>query len=325
MNNRDLNLDFVKGFLVISMVVYHTLNYYCISGYDVIKYVRFVTGSFIFISGYIVSEHYLKKYETDKVNVSKRLIIRGLKILLLFTVLNVSINMLGIQSHKAQFSIEQYLNNLRGIYIEGNFSYTVFQMLVPISYFLLLAPIILIFHNWKKTIGAIMLIALLSCLIFNLNIFNLSGIIIGLAGFAIGLLSNKSKSIAIKGRIIILALLAISISVMEYFDKNILYYTFGIILVLKLVYDFSATTTLTNMTNRMIILLGRYSLLCYLLQIFFLQAMHKLFITQRYGLGYELFIISIITSFYLIIISKMLDFSRSRLPIIDKVYKIFFS
>ena len=100
MNDRDLSLDFVKGFLVICMVIYHTISYFTTAGYDGIKYLRFVTGSFIFISGYIVAVFYRRKFELDNKTTFKRLVIRGLKLLLIFTFLNIIINLSGIKSHK---------------------------------------------------------------------------------------------------------------------------------------------------------------------------------------------------------------------------------
>ena len=51
--SRNAPLDFVKGLLVIAMVVYHEMNYFSTAGPEGFGHVRFVTGSFIFISGYI--------------------------------------------------------------------------------------------------------------------------------------------------------------------------------------------------------------------------------------------------------------------------------
>ena len=53
--SRDSGLDFLKGFLVLVMVVHHSLEYFLGPRYPVIKYFDFVTGAFVFVAGFIVS------------------------------------------------------------------------------------------------------------------------------------------------------------------------------------------------------------------------------------------------------------------------------
>lgn len=65
-SDRDVSLDFVKGILVIVMVIYHVMNYFSTAGPDSFGYVRFVTGSFIFVSGYIISTFYERKYRINR-------------------------------------------------------------------------------------------------------------------------------------------------------------------------------------------------------------------------------------------------------------------
>src|SRR5262245_25828550 len=105
---RDLPLDFVKGMLVIVMVIYHVMNIFSTARSEAYGYIRFVSGSFIFISGYIIAIFYEQKFQIDRIGTSQRLIMRGLKLLLVFTVLNILINVTGVGNpNKAQLGLQQ--------------------------------------------------------------------------------------------------------------------------------------------------------------------------------------------------------------------------
>src|SRR5215471_235911 len=107
---RDLILDFVKGILVIVMVIYHVMNVFSTASPEAFGYIRFVSGSFIFISGYIISVFYEQRFQTDGTSTSKRLAVRGLKILFIFTILNIFINLTGLKNpSKTQLGLQQYL------------------------------------------------------------------------------------------------------------------------------------------------------------------------------------------------------------------------
>lgn len=326
MNNRDTSLDFVKGFLVIVMVMYHTISYFTTAGYAGTQYVRFGNGAFIFISGYIVSVFYQRKFELDKIRVCKRLAARGLKLLLIFTFINVMINLFGIHSLKSiQYDIDLYFIDIYSIYITGDSTYSVFKIIVPIAYLLLLSPIILFFKSWRKTIIIATSILLSAYVIFRIDLFNLYGLLIGLVGLSFGLLGGDHDKFSIKLKTIIIILFCITVSMMKYFDRNIMSYSLGIIIILKLVYDFSKTQNLTEPFNKLIIMLGQYSLLSYLIQIAFLQLLYQLVVKQKFDLGYEAFVIVVITNTFLIAVFLLLETLRDKFRVIDKSYKLIFS
>lgn len=236
------------------------------------------------------------------------------------------INMIGIQSYKnIQYDIESYLMNLYSIYVEGNSTLASFQIIVPIAYLLFLSPILLIFQNWRKTIMIVNLILLLAFVALNIDLFNLYGLLIGLTGLSVGLMEINHKKYAIKFKTILITFFCVAIFMMKYFDRNLISYSAGIMIILKLVYDYSKTQNLTNHFNKLILLLGRYSLLSYLVQILFLQIIYRLFVKQQFDVGYEAFIIFVITNIFLILICLLLDLLRSKISIIDKSYKLIFS
>ena len=63
-DSRDLALDFVKGILVVFMVIYHAMNIFSSAGFESFRYIRFVSGSFLFISGYVIALFYEPKFTT---------------------------------------------------------------------------------------------------------------------------------------------------------------------------------------------------------------------------------------------------------------------
>src|SRR5579884_4227563 len=86
---RDTAIDFTKGALVLFMILYHWLNYFFGPHGQFYDYLRFLTPSFIFITGFMISQILLRRYESSGRNLPKRLFVRGLKLLMVFLVLNL--------------------------------------------------------------------------------------------------------------------------------------------------------------------------------------------------------------------------------------------
>ena len=126
---------------MVVMVVYHAMNIFSTAGPDEYAYVRFVSGSFILMSGYIVARFDGPRFKADWRGTSRRLVARGLKLLVLFTLLNLLINLTGIGNpDKAQFGIQGYISSLFEVYVSGEPRYASFQILLPIAYLLVAAP-----------------------------------------------------------------------------------------------------------------------------------------------------------------------------------------
>lgn len=326
-SSRDLCLDFVKGLLVIVMVIYHIMNYFSTASPEDYGYVRFVSGSFIFISGYIVATFYEKKYRIDRNGTSKRLLIRGVKLLIIFTALNILINLTAIGNpNKAPLGVQQYLSNLTAIYTSGNTKFVAFQILLPISYLLMLSPVVLFLHGFKKVLIITTLLIAFCFSFLNIDSTNLDLGIVGLIGFSIGMVINGLEgSFFIKHRSIIFAWLLICIFLMRYLSTNILAYSIGIMIFLKLFYDFGKTVNLGNQISQVIILFGQYTLVCYIMQIVFLQGLLRILPRQGWGFGYETISIFIFANIFLLILCFLLRFFRDRYMFIDKSYKFVFS
>src|SRR5213596_2263625 len=77
-------LDMTKGVLVVAMVVYHSFNYS--TDYTLgFKYLPFLPPSFILITGFLISRLYFEPKPASDPGVHGRLLLRGFRLLLLFT------------------------------------------------------------------------------------------------------------------------------------------------------------------------------------------------------------------------------------------------
>lgn len=326
MQDRDLNLDFVKGVLVVVMVIYHAMNYFFTVNPIYYGYLRFINGSFIFLSGYVVSTVYGKKYQTNKEQVYMRLVVRGLKLLALFTLLNLLVSAMGLASYQdVTFGLRQYWSHLSEIYGFGNGKLMAFQILVPISYVLLLSPIYFIYREFK--IGLIVSTLLLALFYTQLKLDapNLFMVMIGLVGVTIGMLSNRSNFYPVHNWTIILSGIMVSAIVMNYLSGNVLTYCLGILVVLKLIYDSANLIDRRKPLFRMTVLMGQYSLVCYIAQIMLLYASYLLLAKPKWLLGYELVLIVVATTLFLVYACLAIAYFRRRYKWMDSTYRAIFA
>jgi len=324
--NRELPLDSVKGILVVVMAIYHIMNYFSNATPEDYACIRFVSGSFIFISGYIIAVFYEKRYQHDRPGISKRLLIRGIKLLLIFTALNVAINLTGVGNpNKTLIGIEQYVSNLTDIYVLGSPRAAAFQILLPISYLLMIAPVCLFFSKYKIAITASVTVLAIQVMLFDISTVNIELGIVGLIGFCAGIVNNNLKStFFFKNRLILLFLLILTILMTKYFNLNVLTYSIGIMIIIKIFYDLSKTFDLKNPINQMLILFGQYTLICYIMQIIFLQGLFRILSNQRWSLGYQTISIFLVTNIFLLGLCLSLSFFRDRYKLINKLYKLVF-
>jgi len=324
--DRDLILDFVKGILVIIMVIYHIMNYFTTASDTTFTYVRFITGSFVFISGYIIAVYYEHRFNIDKHTTSRRLITRGGKLLLLFTFLNIIINITEVGNPNKALGLSRYVHDFVDIYIYGTPYRASFQVLLPISYLLALSPIFLLFSCLYLYAYAVLFLLVFFLALLATPSVNVNLIIIGLIGLSVGMMSNSLKYPFFLTRTwIIVPLIAICVSLMGYLDKYIIAYSMGIIIILKLFYDLGRSSNLQTHLNQLIILLGQYTLVCYIMQIVFLQGLVFLLSRRRWGLGYETISIFLITIIFLSVLSLSIRFLRDRYTFMDKVYRLVFA
>src|SRR5688572_18341589 len=113
---RLVFLDVTKGILVILMVVYHSLNY--TNQYHLgFRYLSFLPPSFILITGFLLSTVYAPRYEAGDRRLRIRLLIRGAKLVALFTVLNIAAQFVRSPAYGQSVGLTEFFRNWYAVYV----------------------------------------------------------------------------------------------------------------------------------------------------------------------------------------------------------------
>jgi hypothetical protein len=278
-SDRNTALDFTKGTLVLFMVVYHCINYFY-RDREVLKYLHFLPSSFIFIAGFLITNVYLTKYGPTDSRVYRRLLVRGGKLLLIFVGLNLVVHSLfSANYNRRPMGLDFFLNHLDSIFITGEERAAVFEVLLPISYLLLLSEILLCGCRFSRyflhlVAGGTLVLCLVLAAQDNL-VFNLELLSMGLLGMLSGLIPMHRVD-ALAGHIGLVsvacaAYVAIISRWYPVYSLNVI----GVCLTLLLIYGAGIRFGARGAIQQRIILLGRYSLLAYIVQIAVLQALFR--------------------------------------------------
>lgn len=323
---RNDALDFTKGSLVLFMVLYHWLNYFVPLDWDVYRYLRFITTSFIFITGFLVSNVYLAKYSPRDPRLHKRLFERGAKLLLLFTALNLAARAILSRGGGAG-GVDSFLANSYAIYVTGN-GRAMFDVLVPIGYSLLVAPVVLMasaVFPFALHLAAVAALAL--ALATNgtpAASINLELVAIGLFGMVVGTLPIARVHRLLERPVLLMG--AYLLYLWAIGRWNILYplQLVGVTLTLLLLYLAGTKLECKRVFERCVINLGKYSLFAYVIHIFILQA-------AREGLrgirltGTERLWPFVVTLLLTIALVELVIRVRSRSASVDRVYRLVFA
>jgi len=275
---RDPSLDFVKGLLVLGMIAYH-------AGVSFIPDTRvrsilldgllnFVSGSWVFICGLIITTHYHSRFQTEARDVSIRLWVRAVKLILLFSVLNLLVILLGVRPSS------ELLNHttLAKVFIHGDGKLSSFGILLGIGYVLLLGPLFLAFRMTGVAVS-IMAIVTEEYLVQTGHVIpgNYWIVLCGLAGMTIGATIWPSfvKVICViphkRWMLILMALSAVgayyAVSIGWSVNRGHLpVYLWGVAGVLAALYLSHGWFVSMPTINGWLRLVGRYSLISYLFQ-----------------------------------------------------------
>ena len=327
---RDLDLDFVKGFLVVVMALYHAMNYFADVPSEYYGYLRFVNGSFVFISGYVVAAFYAGQARQNRLSAFRRLASRGAKLLCVFTVLNLAVSAAGMTNYRnVTFGMSDYLSSAAGIYGSGDAHKIAFRILVPISYVLILSGLYLITKRSQAILIALTIAAALLYTFFEHAAPNVFFLLTGLVGLSFGLSLGLLKSDILQHRIdswplICIGFIALA-SVMNELSGNVLAYGVGIALLLNLVYDGAGLLARNGRPYGVTVLLGKYSLVCYIAQIGFLFLLHRALRGGGLAPGFELPVAFVATCAFLLGSCMLLERLRHHSRLVEKTYRLVFA
>jgi peptidoglycan/LPS O-acetylase OafA/YrhL len=327
-------LDFIKGALVLIMVLYHWINYFIGPQWKYYLYLRFLTPSFIFISGFMISQVYLSKYAAADPQLSRRLITRGLKLLAIFLVLNLArdvvVPVLGT-GIAAQNMISAHI--LVALFISGNLPVSgpklvSFSILVPISYLLIASgALMLIYRRYRYTFHVACFALLLASLILgyaDARNYNIEFVAVGMLGLLTGF--APIRTIDTFGRrpyLIAFAYLCYLIAI-TIWNVPFPLLIVAVLLNLCIIYLVGAKGNKAPAVRNEVILLGKYSLLGYISQVAILQFLAKGY--ERVDLGVARLPSSFLAAVVLTILAvEFVDRARARSRGADRLYKAIFA
>jgi peptidoglycan/LPS O-acetylase OafA/YrhL len=323
---RNPAVDFTKGALVLCMVIYHSVNY-MVSVHADLKYLSFLPPSFIFISGFLIGKVYLAKRRAGGGAVQKRLIVRGVKLLLIFTALNFGAALMFSKNYNGRsLGVDDLLDNAVDIYLTGNGRWAIFEVLVPISYLLIMAAVLLKVCQARKwflpglcgaAFAAIAILGHAGAAFENLNL-----VVVGILGMLFGYIPDRH--LADGARFVYYIALAYIGYLYAIGAWGYVYWlqVIGVCLSVALFYMIGERIG-DNVLSRRVIWLGQYSLFAYILQIAVLQVLIR--VLPRAGDWRVKFASSVIATCATIVLAvELLRFLRSRFRSADFCYRVVF-
>ncbi len=321
---RLFALDSTKGALVLTMVLYHWLNYFVAIDPSLYRYLRFLTPSFIFITGFLISYVYLRKDPSSTRVVSKRLFVRGLKLVAIVLVLNSAPALIANNALRSRngnkLGVDLLLASLTGT------KAVAFSVLVPIGYLLIASGLLLpLFRRYRGTFHVACALSLVSSLSVNwigvdssyLQLFS-----IGALGISIGHFQIDKVHRLLQHRIVLVLAYAGYVAAISVWNATYTLQIIGVCLSVSLIYVLATWCGDVNYVGRTAILLGKYSLFAYIIQIVILQILSKV---SRLEDGIDItaaaFLICIVATIASV---KVVEWSRARSRTFDVLYSAVF-
>lgn len=330
---RDVAMDFTKGALVLFMVLYHWLNYFVGPQGQYYIYLRFLTPSFIFISGFMISRIHLGRYGSSDRRLSKRLTVRGFKLLALVVLLNALISFAQARFQVGYATLAKFVRNISWALVvsnpatsEGQKSVS-FSMLIPIAYLLILSAGMVTLTKREKSVFRYALLVLTVVVTFSYAYGVVSSyldlLLIGVLGVVIGFVEREQIAFVLGHPYALIVLYCCYLAVITIWGVTLPLQVASVILSAALLYIAGSKKEPGAAWGR-IILLGKYSLLGYVAQIAILQGLRKVSWLSQHALGVLLASLLLGTLLTLITV-EVADFARRKSTLADSLYRLVFA
>lgn len=329
MISRNDSLDFVKGCLVVGMVLYHCINY-SFQEMQTIRYISFITGAFILMAGFMISHIYLNRQGDLRKTVANRLFTRGLKLILIFIVLNIGISIFVDKSQSGkEFNITLMLENYYPIFIAGHTRLAAFDILLPIAYLLISMSLIIRVANEKYRFLIIFVISILLLTICSLQFYDNTGgynirfLTIGFCGTVCGFMHASELEIYIRYKTAYLfGLYALILLIIMIYRIYYPLYVAYVIVNILLLYIIGMHVRKGNMMFSLVSQLGRYSLFSYIIQIAILQIIYK--IINLSSSWSQVFVSFVMTTIIMIFTVNAMNLLQAKYEGVRKIYGLVF-
>jgi peptidoglycan/LPS O-acetylase OafA/YrhL len=325
---RIEEIDFVKGALVLIMVLYHWINYFIGLQWGGYRYLRFLTPSFIFVTGYLIGHVYLQRYSYDDRRLHARLLWRGFKLLLLFVVLNLAAEYtVGGRLQLRGAPLSWVVQRAEDVFLKGSFL-AAFDILVSIAYFLLLTPVILGISKILKLplwlIGLVAVIVMAAADFRGTSNTILEMLSVAFLGLAAGGSQLALPQRTAVGLVTVLIAYAVYVGATTLWNAPFALQVVGVVLTLLLIYALALYAGTHGLWQRVVVRLGEYSLLSYIVQIAVLQLfVRSLRATPLHGPG--LLIPFAATVVAMICVVELCTFARNRSVVVNRAYRLIFA
>lgn len=326
--NRVDALDAAKGVLVVFMVIYHSLNY-STQYHLAFRYLAFLPPSFILITGFLLCRVYLERHKATDLRMHARILTRGLKLVALFTVLNVGAQLVHSRHyHNPTRGLGYFVDHWPDVYFHGDTRLAVFEVLLPIAYLLLLSPLLLLVAAWHRCALPILASALIiTCLTLDvqgLSSQNLNLIVAGVAGMWLGRLSFVQLNQLGRWWWLSLAGYAVYAAAGLHWGQPFLLQLTGAVLALAAIYGGCLHLDGQRAVKPWLLRLGRYSLFSYVAQIAILQVLsHVAGRPEPLSPGFPALVFGTLALTTLLV--ELVAWSRARLRVVNGAYEAVFA
>jgi hypothetical protein len=324
-----MELDAVKGQLVVLMVLYHWLNYFVTIDGAVLKYLRFITPSFIFVTGFLITSVYMARYRVGDWTLHRRLLVRGLKLVVLFTALNLGAqSVIGRNHDGAELGIAAFIASATSIYVWGDGRGAAFEVLVPIGYLLVGSSVLLWvcrIHRhflplaWLASLGGVYALKAGGRGSDNLELLSM-----GLLGMVLGHVRLETLDRALRWPMGWLGAYAVYLIGLNLYDVRFELQMVGLILNMGLLYASARALGHRGIAAGAIIVLGQYSLLAYVGQIAWLQILVRAARQWELGVGacLALFGAALVLTYLTVVVTRE---CQRRSALLDRMYRLVFA
>ncbi len=322
-------LDWVKGALVVCMVVYHSLNYSTFHPLAY-RYLAFLPPSFIFIAGFLMTNNYLARYDVKAWRLHRRLISRGLKMVALFTLLNVGvIGSRALRGDGLLSAWDWFVENWQTLYFPKGGRVASFYILATIGYLLILSPLLLLLQSRKRwSVPVLAAVCLITCSWLEregkLN-YHTSMLCAGVFGVAMGTLSLEDIGRFARKWFVVVPLYCCYRVASTFLGDPFLLQLAAVCLTLLLLFGGALAWSQRGEgpVFQQIALLGRYSLLGYIFQLPVIQVLDRFLVlpSPLISVVAVMLVVSVLTWGATWTVEKL----RSRSPFFDASYKAVFA
>jgi peptidoglycan/LPS O-acetylase OafA/YrhL len=325
---RVAALDWLKGALVVFMVIYHALNYSVDYNEWAWRLMAFLPPSFILITGLLLTNSYLSRYKVTDPQLHKRLLTRGAKLVLLFVALNVGLVLLrNAGGGHTLAALGELAKRWYPIFFAPSERITSSSILLSIAYVLIVAsPVLLLYWIRPWLLPALSTILVAACCFSesnqNLNYY-VEMVTFGIVGMSLGMIPLEKLEAFARKWMFILPAYAVYRLCSYFFSEMYPVRLTGTMLSLSILFGLALVFSQSGFAYRQFVLLGQYSLFGYIFQLIVLQVLRPVLPMEEAAASFVMMMLITLALTWLgtVVVEKL----RQTARVFDATYKVVFA